>query len=127
MQSNKNARVQRKTPFHFQTLKRPSTEIVVTPSTSFSTEESNIDEATKSASGLSIHNKTNNTIAAENLTFKETDAISSFLIDVGFTEPSLFFTDDIKSDKSFINVIKPVASKWGHFSELRSRYFEQNV
>ena len=48
-------------------------------------------------------------------------------IDVGSTEPSLFFTDDIKSDKSFINVIKPVASKWGHSSELRSRYFEQNV
>ena len=58
-----------------------------------------------------IHNKTNNTIDAENLTLKETDAISSFLIDVGFTEPSLFFTDDIKKDKSFINVIKSTASK----------------
>ena len=62
MQSNKNARVQRKSPFHFQTLKRPSTEIVATLSTSFSNEESNIDEATKNKSGLSIHNKTNNTI-----------------------------------------------------------------
>ena len=114
-------------PFHFQTLKRRSTEIVATPSTSFLNEESNIDEATKKTSGLSIHNKTNNTIDAENLTSKETDAISNFLIDVGFTEPGLFFTDNIKSDKSFINAIKSVAPKWGHFSELRSRYLEQSV
>ena len=125
-QSNKNAHVQQKSPFHFQTLKRPSTEVVTTPSTSFSNEESNIDEATKNTSGVSIHNKTNNTIDAENLTFKETDALPSFLIDIGFTEPNLVFTDDIKSDKSCINVIKSVASKWGD-SELRSRYLEQSV
>ena len=104
LQSNKHAHVQRKSPFHFQTLKRLSTKILAMPSTSFLNDESNIDEATKNTSGLSIHNKTNNTTDAENLTLKESDAISSFLIDVGFTEPSLFFTDDIKSDKSFINV-----------------------
>ena len=38
----------------------------------------------------------------------------------------MVFTDDIKSDKSFINVIKSVASKWGD-SELRSRYLEQSI
>ena len=82
LQSNKNAHVQQKSPFHFQTLKRPSTEVVATPSTSLSNEESNIDEGTKNTSGVSIHNKTNNTIDAEDLTFKETDAIPSFLIDI---------------------------------------------
>ena len=49
------------------------------------------------------------------------------MIDIGFAEPSLFFTDGIKSDKSFINVIKSVASKWGHLSKLHSRYLEQSV
>ena len=33
LQSSKNARVQRKSPFHSQTLKSSSTEIVATPST----------------------------------------------------------------------------------------------
>ena len=127
LQSNKHAHVQRKSPFHFQTLKRLSTEILAMPSTSFLNDESNIDEATKNTSGLSIHNKTNNTTDAENLTLKESDAISSFLIDVGFTESSLFFTDDIKSDKSFINVIKSIASKREYFSELCSRYLEQSI
>ena len=53
--------------FPFSNIGRPSTEIVATPSTSFSNEESNIDEATKNTSALSIDNKTNNTIDAENL------------------------------------------------------------